>query len=70
MRKRAKPLSIWKPTVPTKFTRWAVLHAHDRSPVECSTFIHKAAAMQAKSKMPKTDKYIIARVSITEAPNA
>ena len=56
--------------MPTKFTRWAVLHAHDRSPVDCSTFTHKAAAMQAKSKMPKPEKYIIARVSITEAPDA
>ena len=56
--------------MPIKFTRWAVLHAHDRSPVDCSTVIHKAAAMQAKSKMPKPEKYIIARVSITEAPDA
>jgi len=38
--------------------------------VDCCTFIHKAAAMQAKSKMLKPDKFIIARVSIMEAPNA
>jgi hypothetical protein len=56
--------------VPNKFTRWAVLHAHDRSPVDRCTFIHKAAAMQAKSKTLKPDKFIIARVSITEAPDA
>jgi len=56
--------------VPANFARWAVLHAHDRSPVDGSTFIHKAAAMQAKSNMPKPEKYIIARVSITEAPDA
>lgn len=56
--------------MPNEFTRWAVLHAHDGSPVDCCTFIHKAAAMQAKSKMLKPEKYIIARVSITEAPDA
>ena len=56
--------------MPTKFTRWAVLHAHDRSPVDCCTFIHKAAAMQAKSKVLKPEKYIIARVIITEATDA
>ena len=56
--------------MPTKFTRWAVLHAHDRSPVDCSIFIHKAGAIEAKSNMPKPEKYIIARVSIAETPNA
>lgn len=44
--------------------RWAVLHKHDRSPIEGSIYIHKAKAMKRLSGLANPDKHCVEMVCV------
>lgn len=44
--------------------RWAVLHKHDKSPIEGSIYIHKSKAMQRMAGLARPEKHCVEMVCI------
>lgn len=46
------------------FKRWAIRFKHDKSPLDASAYVHKAAAVKALDAMPNKDKLEIVQIAI------
>lgn len=44
--------------------RWAVLHKHDKSPIEGSVYVHKAKALKRLVGLANPDKHCVEQVCI------
>lgn len=46
------------------FKRWAIRFKHDKSPMDASAYVHKAAAKKAMDAMPNKDKLEVVQIAI------